>query len=111
MPPPTPPELPESKKGKTVHFTSPNAVDGTPREGVIIDEVWHGPIHDAEWGWYAYTAQIIQWANGEKSARLTYYYQPEGSKKWIFGGQYSIEESLPEMINFLSKATNLISNI
>ncbi|KAB2906814.1 MAG: hypothetical protein F9K30_24385 [Dechloromonas sp.] len=99
------PSPPGSKIGNPVVFAPPIAVGLSPRrKGVVIDEVWTDVLYDKEWGWYAYTAQLIEWADDSRSIRLTYYYHPEGAKNWRFGGQYSIEDK-PEVIHGLIRAT------
>lgn len=97
----TAPALPTSKIGNKVVFAPPVSVSATPyRTGKIADEIWSSPCFDPQWGWYVYTSQLIEWDDLEhgKSIRITYYYQPEGSSRWLFGGQYSIEDT-PDVIN------------
>ena len=99
---PTPPPL---KKGNLVVFSPPVSVGEAPiRKGYIKDEVWSDPYLDADWGYYIYTSQLIEWENGGRSIRITYYYQPINSDRWFFGGQYSIEDT-PEIIERILKAT------
>jgi hypothetical protein len=100
------PDRPKSKKGSRVIFKPPKGA-GTqvsPRKGEIIDEIWSDVYLDQDWGHYIYTSQLIQWDNGNKSIRLTYYYCPNGKDRWIFGGQFSIEDK-PEIINKLLSET------
>jgi hypothetical protein len=97
----TPPNPPQSKIGNKVVFAPPVAIStAAPRVGRIKDEVWSAVYPDQEWGWYSYTSQLIEWETEEhgRSIRITYYYQPFGGDKWLFGGQYSIEDA-PDVIN------------
>jgi hypothetical protein len=100
------PNPPKSKIGNEVKFKPPIGAGEniSPRKGKIVDEIWSGIYPDQEWGHYIYTSQLIQWDNGQKSIRLTYYYCPHGKERWIFGGQFSIEDK-PEIINKLLSAT------
>jgi hypothetical protein len=99
------PAPPGSKIGRDVIFSPPVAIGEAPkRKGKIVDEVWTEVFPDKEWGWYVYTSQLIEWADGTKSIRMTYYYQPEGGKKWLFGGQYSLEDT-PSVIHGLIRDT------
>lgn len=96
-----PPALPPSKIGNEVVFSPPVSISASPsRRGRVVDEVWSEPCFDLQWGWYVYTSQLIEWEDTEhgRSIRITYYYQPLGSDRWLFGGQYSIEDT-PEVIN------------
>ncbi len=99
------PEKPNSKIGNPVVFSPPIAIGEAPkRTGKIIDEVWTEVLLDKEWGWYVYTSQLIEWTDTSRSIRITYYYCPQGGNQWIFGGQYSIEDT-PEVIQGLIKDT------
>ena len=100
-----PPALPPSKIGNPVKFKRPiGAGPGVPRTGRIIDEVWSEPSLDPDWGWYAFTSQLIAWDHSDKrSIRITYYYQPHGSSGWRFGGQHSIEDVVPVMRRHLQR--------
>lgn len=99
------PARPESKIGNKVVFAPPVAVGDVPkRRGKIVDEVWTEVFPDKEWGWYVYTSQLIEWAHGSRTIRMTYYYQPEGGKRWYFGGQYSLEDT-PDVIHGLIRDT------
>jgi len=100
------PKPPQFNIGKKVLFKAPvGAGENAPvRKGKIIDEIWSDIYLDKEWGYYIYTSQLIQWDNGRKSIRVTYYYCPNGKEQWIFGGQYSIEDK-PEIINKLLSDT------
>ncbi len=86
-----------SREGRPVNFAAPKAVGkNVCRKGKVVDAVSVSPIRDEDWGWYLYFSELIEWNQGrEKSVRLSYYYAPFGSKKWLWGGQYSIEESAP----------------
>jgi len=96
------PKPPESRIGKPVVFSPPDAVgEADKRYGTVIDEVWTEVIPDKEWGWYIYTSQLIEWTDGTRSIRLTYYYQAEGAKSWRFGGQYSLEDKPSVILNLI----------
>lgn len=98
------PAPPGSKIGKPVVFSPPKAVAGMPkRHGTVKAEVW-SEVFRSEWGWYAYTSQLIEWADGSRSIRMTYYYHPEEGKGWRFGGQTSLEDR-PDIINGLIRDT------
>ena len=82
------------RQGQPVNFSPPKAVNSVARKGKVIDAVSVGPVKDKDWGWYLYFSELIAWDNGkQRSIRLSYYYAPFGSTKWLWGGQYSIEES------------------
>ena len=101
---PTPPR-PESKIGNVVEFSPPISVgEAAKRRGKIKDELWSEIYPDSEWGYYIYTSQLIEWENGGRSIRITYYYRPEGAKHWFFGGQYSIDDE-PKIIRKVLEAT------
>jgi hypothetical protein len=88
-----------------VSFSAPKAVvEATSRKGRVLDAVSVGPVKDEEWGWYLYFSELIEW-EGErsKSVRLSYYYAPFGSTRWLWGGQYSIEESASVIKELLEK--------
>ena len=107
--PPEKPVPPPSKIGNKVVFSPPLAVGDAPkRKGEIVDEVWTEIYPDKAWGWYIYTSQLIKWADGSRSIRMTYYYHPEGGARWIFGGQYSLEDT-PDVIHGLIRDT-LVKN-
>jgi hypothetical protein len=98
-------QKPPSKIGNIVEFSPPVSVGEAPtRRGKIKDEIWSEIYKDSEWGSYVYTSQFIEWDGGGYSVRLTYYYQPEGSARWFFGGQYSVEDS-PKIIQKLLEDT------
>src|SRR3954462_1685998 len=95
--------VPESRVGRPVEFKPPISVGEMPtRKGTIKDEIWSKVYPDPEWGHYIYTSQLIEWENGERSVRLTYYYLPAGASRWLFGGQYSIEDSPAAIHEFLT---------
>lgn len=101
---PTP--LPE-RDGKLVSFAPPRAVEeGTSRIGRVKESVRSGPHKDKEWGYYLYFSELIEWNDEQmsKSIRLAYYYAPFGATCWLWGGQYSIEDS-PEIIKELLEKT------
>jgi hypothetical protein len=98
------PAPPGSKIGNKVVFSPPKAVAGMPKRiGRVKEEVW-SDVYQSEWGWYAYTSQLIEWSDASRSIRLTYYYYPEGGKGWRFGGQTFLEDR-PEIINALIRET------
>ena len=94
--------------GKRVEFKPPKAVKGKGlRIGKVIDSIFSGPHRDDDWGHYLYVSDLIEWSdrpNHQRSIRLAYYYAPFESRKWIWGGQYSIEDS-PAVINTLLQRT------
>jgi hypothetical protein len=91
----TKPAGPPSKIGNKVTFSPPISAKGSPKRiGQIKDEIWSEVYPNSDWGgWNIYTSQLIEWASGGRSIRLTYYYFPAGGSHWIFGGQYSLEDS------------------
>ena len=96
--------LPE-RVDREVTFAAPKAVAGSAvRKGRVVDAVSVGPVKDDDWGWYLYFSELIEWTGArKKSVRLSYYYAPFGSKKWLWGGQYSIEESASVIKELLEK--------
>ncbi len=93
-----------------MNFNPPEAVpDGKPRKGKVVDYVDVDPVEDPEWGWYYYVSELIEWSGGGKSVRLAYYYAPHGSNRWLWGGQYSIEDE-PLVIKALIDRTLAKSN-
>jgi hypothetical protein len=102
-----PPPRPPSRIGNEVVFAPPvNVSETAVRRGHIRDEIWSVVHRDPQWGWYVYTSQLIEWERPHEgySTRITYYYQPENLGRWLFGGQYSIEDT-PEVINEHLRAT------
>jgi hypothetical protein len=98
------------RRGAEVNFNPPEAVpDGKPRKGKVVDYVDVDPVEDPEWGWYYYVSELIEWSGGGKSVRLAYYYAPHGSNRWLWGGQYSIEDE-PLVIKALIDRTLAKSN-
>ncbi len=96
---------PPSKIGNPVEFSPPVSVgEAAKRRGKIKDELWSEIYKDSEWGYYIYTSQLIEWDNGDRSIRITYYYQPDGATRWFFAGQYSIDDR-PEIIRTVLEAT------
>jgi hypothetical protein len=102
---PKKPHRPSSKIGNSVVFGPPVAVGNAPqRKGKIVAEVWTKVCRDPAWGWYVYTSQLIEWADGSRTIRMTYYYRHDSHDHWLFGGQHSIEDS-PTVIHGLIRAT------
>jgi len=80
--------------GKTVRFSSPKSTGGNDYiTGMVVDSVSVDPVRHEEWGWYYYVSDLIEWdSDKSRSIRISYYYAPPGGAKWIFGGQYSMED-------------------
>lgn len=103
--------LPE-RDGKSVTFAPPRAVEeGAFRTGTVKESVRSGPHKDNEWGYYLYFSELIEWDDDSKSKsiRLAYYYAPFGANRWLWGGQYSIEDSpaiIKELLEETLKRTN-----
>lgn len=93
---------------KEVIFAPPRAVDDLAhRHGTVIDSIASGPHEDKDWGFYIYFAELIEWHDTpekQRSIRLAYYYAPSGAKRWLWGGQYSIEDT-PAIIKDLLEKT------
>lgn len=94
-------------KGQDVNFTSP--VDGTPYTGKVLDFIELDPVggeEGGEWGWYRYFSELIEWPDGTRSIRLSYWHYHSSAKQWQwnFGGQYSIEDE-PSVVNKLLELT------
>jgi hypothetical protein len=102
---PPPPEPLPQRTGKQVHFSPPQSVEeGASRTGDVIDSVQSGPHRDDEWGYYLYFSELIRWKDNTTSVRLAYYYAPFGANRWLWGGQYSIEDT-PAVIKDLIEKT------
>ena len=94
-----------SRIGSKVEFGPPKGVPGAERRhGVVKDEVLGEVQEDTDWGHYINTAQLIAWNHGGHSVRITYYYWPPNSTRWIFGGQFSIDDE-PLVIRDLLQKT------
>jgi hypothetical protein len=76
---------PKKRKGSEVRFTAPKSTPGPDVVGKVLDEVWMGPHTDPVWGEYAFFSELIEWRDGSKSVRLSYYYRAPGKSRWIFG--------------------------
>lgn len=93
------------RDGKEVSFAPPRSVEeGVSRTGIVVESVQSGPHEDPEWGYYLYFSELIRWQDATKTIRLSYYYAPFGARRWLWGGQYSIEDS-PEVIRGLLEKT------
>ena len=93
------------RDGKEVIFAPPRAVEKLPhRRSTVVASVSSGPHKDEHWGYYLYFSERIRWDDGSYSIRLAYYYAPFGSERWLWGGQYSIEDS-PAIIKDLLEQT------
>lgn len=94
--------------GKPVKFKPPKgAINTKEKSGRVIDSIASGPHLDADWGYYYYVSDLIEWpgeSQSNRSIRLGYYYAPIGSDKWRWGGQYSIEDS-PKIIHAILQQT------
>ena len=94
--------------GKDVSFKPPKAVADSPtRKGKVIESIASGPHLEEGWGYYYYVSDLIEWPDRterRRSIRLAYYYASVGSKRWIWGGQYSIEDT-PDIIGPLLQRT------
>lgn len=101
---PAAPPLPNPRTGKKVSFRPPKAVGGPSIQGTVEGEVWTGPHLDPAWGYYAFFSELIRWDDQSRSIRLSYYYWPLGRRRWIFGGQFSLEGT-PSEIHELLKVT------
>jgi hypothetical protein len=104
-------KLTKHPPGYPVVFTNPTT--GEPVQGQIVDEVWatepdeFGPVASANDGWRegAFVAQLIEWPDGYRSVRITYYLRPDGTgpDTWYFGGQYSASMGLDEYHSLIGK--------
>ncbi len=99
------------QRGYPVVFTNPTT--GEPTTGQILDEVWAkepegfpetAPENNG-WREGAFVAQLIEWPDGDRSVRITYYLRPEGGgpNTWYFGGQYAPSMSLDYYQSLLKK--------
>lgn len=98
--------------GYPVTFKNPTTKE--PFVGLILDEVWAkepgdfaptAPTENAGWREGAHVAQLIEWPNGNRSVRITYYLRPEGgdSDSWYFAGQYSSSMPIEDFRSLFDK--------
>ena len=93
---------PRSKIGNKVEFSTATGISLANkgiRSGTIVDEVWTGVYLGSNSVNYAYTSQLIRWANGARSIRMAYYFRTIASKRWQFG-RFSPEDK-PSIIQEL----------
>lgn len=103
-----PKPLPE-RVNAPVRFSAPKgAVVGAPRRGRVAEALAFGPYEDKGWGYYVYFAERIAWPDEQQpwSVRLAYFYAPYSAKRWLWGGQYSIEETPRNMRQILEGHLN-----
>ena len=104
-------KLTKHPPGYPVVFKNPTT--GKAARGSIVDEVWaldpeeFDDVAIAHDGWRegAPVAQLIEWANGDKSVRITYYLRPHGggADAWYFGGQFAATMDIDAYRSLLNK--------
>jgi len=98
--------------GYEVVFKNPTTKE--PYVGTIVDEVWATEPEEfgetaltdnGGWREGAFVAQLIEWPNGHRSVRFTYYLRPEGSgsDSWYFGGQYAASMGVKDYRQLMEK--------
>jgi hypothetical protein len=109
-----------SRIGDSVNYSAPRDVSIRGGEGIsgkVIGEVWatpeinfapihHNPCENGEhcWGNYSHCSQLIEWADGSRSIRFTYFRRRCRDSWWEPGGQHTFSES-PEALKFIMEET------
>jgi len=96
-----------------LEVTFRNPTTGAFETGRVLDQIWatdpeeFSEIAPESGGWreVAHTAQLIEWPEGNKSVRITYWARQSGagSNSWYFAGQYASSIDLPDFHKFLAR--------
>jgi hypothetical protein len=92
------------RRQETVCFANPDTNE--PVVGRVLEHVWAKEPEEFEeiapedggWRQTAGAAQLIEWPDGHKSVRFTYWARKAGtdSASWYFAGQYALSLGLEE---------------
>jgi hypothetical protein len=96
---------------QTVTFRNPTT--GEPESGRVLDQIWAKDREEfcetapesGGWREVAHTAQLIEWPDGNKSVRITYWARKSGGgpSDWYFAGQFASSIDLPDFHRFLAR--------